>query len=156
MPPAQPESFGRRVAALRSQAGLTQQELATRLARSGNAVRHIETGLSHPSERTVVLLAGIFRVEPHQLVDGTDYPPAKVDRLPLVAARYTEVEARLMALRSELTLVHRLDPGAAAIERSRILDELHQLDRTCIEPSERVLVTELILYVLSNESTNAP
>jgi hypothetical protein len=51
-------------------------------------------GLAVPSERTVVLLAGLFKQEPHELVAETDYPVGKSERLPLVACRYTEIELR--------------------------------------------------------------
>jgi transcriptional regulator with XRE-family HTH domain len=89
------ESFARRIAKLRSELGWTQQELADRLGMSRAAVSHVEGGLSVPSERTVTLLAGIFTVEPHELVAGTDYPIGKAERLPVVAARYTEVDLQL-------------------------------------------------------------
>lgn len=89
------EKLGRRIASHRSKLGWTQQELAERLAVSRVAVSHLEAGLSAPGERTVALLAGLFKVEPHELVEGTDYPVAKADRLPVVVARYTEVELQL-------------------------------------------------------------
>ena len=76
-----PEKLGRRVAALRADRGWTQQQLADRLAVSRVAVSHLESGLTDPGERTVALLAGIFRVEPHDLVSGTSYPAAKAERL---------------------------------------------------------------------------
>src|SRR3954449_10055749 len=71
------ENLGRRIAALRAKTGLTQQELADRLAISRTAVSHMEAGMTVPGERTVVLLAGVFKLEPHELVGGTTYPPAK-------------------------------------------------------------------------------
>src|SRR4051794_32048682 len=86
------ESLGRRIAALRAKAGLTQQELADRLAVSRTAVSHMEAGMTVPGERTVVLLAGVFKVGPRELVVDTTYPVGKAVRLPAVAARYTEVE----------------------------------------------------------------
>ena len=70
------------MAALRADRGWTQQQLADRLAVSRVAVSHLESGLTDPGERTVALLAGIFRVEPHDLVSGTSYPAAKAERLP--------------------------------------------------------------------------
>ena len=90
--------LGRRIAALRNSLGWTQQQLAERLGISRAALSHVEAGMSIPSERTIALLAGIFKVEPHELVAGTSYPVAKAERLPVVVARYTEVELQLRLL----------------------------------------------------------
>jgi transcriptional regulator with XRE-family HTH domain len=57
------ESIGKRIARLRQERGWTQQDLATRLASSRVAVSHIEMDLIIPSERTVTLLAGLFKLE---------------------------------------------------------------------------------------------
>ena len=65
-------------------------------------ISHLEAGITIAGERTVVLLAGAFRVEPHELIEGTSYPPAKAERLPLVAARYTEIEHQLALLDNDL------------------------------------------------------
>lgn len=113
------EHLGRRIAALRAKRGWTQQELANRLAVSRVAVSHMEAGMTSPGERTIALLAGVFKLEPHQLVAGTSYPPAKVDRLPLVATRYTEVELQLELLAADLTWLERT---GGAFDR-RILTE---------------------------------
>src|SRR5580704_14944559 len=91
-------SLGARLASHRRALGWTQQELAERLGASRAAVSHLESGLSDPSERTVALLAGIFKCEPHDLVAGTGYPVAKAERLPAVVCRYTEVELQLRLL----------------------------------------------------------
>ncbi len=99
------ESLGRRIAAHRAKLGWTQQELAERLAVSRVTVSHLEAGMSVPGERTVALLAGVFKVEPHELVEGTGYPVAKRDRLPAVVARYTEVEHQVALLDAELALL---------------------------------------------------
>jgi len=64
--------------------------------------------LAVPSERTIVLLAGLFRVEPIDLVAGTGYPPAKAERLPTVACRYTEVDLQLALLACDLAWLERL------------------------------------------------
>lgn len=95
-------SLGRRIAKLRAELGWTQQDLADRIAVSRVALSHLETDLSTAGERTVALLAGVFRMEPHELVDGTTYPTAKVDRLPLVVARHTEVELQCRLLDRDL------------------------------------------------------
>ena len=96
------ERLGRRIAAHRAKLGWTQQQLAERLAVSRVAVSHLESSLSVPGERTVALLAGVFGLEPHELVAGTDYPVAKADRLLVVAARWTEVEHQLALLARDL------------------------------------------------------
>ena len=71
--------LGRRIADHRAKLGWTQQELADRLGVSRVAVSHLEAGMSYPGERTVALLAGLFKLEPHELVAGTAYPTAKAD-----------------------------------------------------------------------------
>src|SRR3954453_10964391 len=86
------ERLGARIAKHRADLGWTQAELAERVGISRVALSHIESGISIAGERTVTLLAGLFRCEPHELVDGSDYPVGKAKRLPLVAARYTEVD----------------------------------------------------------------
>jgi transcriptional regulator with XRE-family HTH domain len=96
------ESLGRRIAARRNDLGWTQQELADRVGVSRAAVSHLEGGLNVPGERTVTILAGLFKCEPHELVAGTSYPVAKAERLPVVACRYTEVELQLRLLAAEM------------------------------------------------------
>ena len=99
------ESLGRKIARLRSEHGWTQEQLAERLAVSRVAVSHIEMGLSVPSERTVVLLAGMFNLEPPQLVAGTSYPDAKRDRLPMTTARYTAIDLLAALLEADIAWV---------------------------------------------------
>ena len=96
------ENFGRRVSRLRGELGWTQQQLADRLGASRVAVSHIESGKSDASERTVALLAGLFKLEPHELVADTTYPRAKAERLPVVVARYTEAELQLRLFEADL------------------------------------------------------
>jgi transcriptional regulator with XRE-family HTH domain len=107
-----PEALGQRIAKHRSELGWTQAELAERVGISRVALSHIESGISNPGERTVALLAGVFKTEPHELVLGTDYPRAKAERLPVVAARYTEVEHQLALLDAQLAVV--VEPGRRA------------------------------------------
>jgi transcriptional regulator with XRE-family HTH domain len=116
------ENLGRRLAGYRAVLGWTQQELADRIAISRVAVSHVEAGMSVPSERTIVLLAGVFKIDPLELVAGTDYPAAKADRLPRTTSRYTEVELQLALLDRDVTWVERAavtDPTA----RRRLVDE---------------------------------
>jgi len=134
------DSLGRRIADLRTKLGWTQQELAERIGISRVALSHVEAGMSDPGERTVTLLAGVFKVEPYELVARTSYPPAKADRLPLVTARYTEVELQLALLERELQrgLVSRGD----WIERLAMLrEQTHdRRERQALEEAHRGLV----------------
>jgi transcriptional regulator with XRE-family HTH domain len=134
-----PENLGRRIAERRAKLGWTQQELAERVGISRVAVSHLEAGMSDPGERTVTLLAGVFKVEPHELVTGTTYPRAKADRLPLVAARHTEVELQLALLDNDLAWLERHDDRAVLdawdVRLLALLDTVH-------DPGERHLVDE--------------
>ena len=96
------DDLGRRIARLRGDLGWTQQDLADRLGISRVAVSHLEAGMSVPGERTVTLLAGVFKLEPHELVADTTYPVAKAERLPVVACRYTEIELQLRLFERDL------------------------------------------------------
>jgi transcriptional regulator with XRE-family HTH domain len=103
------ETLGQRIARLRTRRSWTQARLAELLAASRVAISHFEMGLALPSERTIVLLAGLFKLEPHELIAGTGYPAAKAERLPLIACRYTEVEFQLALLQRDLDWAGRLD-----------------------------------------------
>jgi transcriptional regulator with XRE-family HTH domain len=136
------QSLGRRIADLRAKLGLTQQELAERVGISRVAVSNVEAGMSDPGERTVALLAGVFKLEPYELVAGTGYPRAKTDRLPLVVARYTEVEHQLDLLANDLAWMERTGPDQARLAewRSRLqamLDAAH-------DPREREVLRDAL------------
>ena len=75
------------------------------------AVSHLETDQNVPSERTVAILAGLFHMEPHDLVAGTSYPVAKSDRLPLVVNRWTEVDHQLALFERDLWWMGAPDTG---------------------------------------------
>ncbi len=132
------EHLGRRIAKLRAELGWTQQELAARLAISRTALSHLEGGVSVPGERTVTLLAGLFKVEPHELVAGTAYPSAKAERLPTVATRHTEVELQLALLDRDLAWHHRLDLCVEVrAELDRWSSRLRALAAASGDPAER-------------------
>ena len=112
------DSLGRRIARLRADLRWTQQDLADRLAISRVAVSHLEAGMSDPGERTVALLAGVFKMEPHELVAGTRYPAAKAERLPVVVARYTEVELQLELFERDLQWFERTNGAGRDVVES--------------------------------------
>jgi transcriptional regulator with XRE-family HTH domain len=121
------EALGDRIAKHRTELGWTQAELAERVGISRVALSHLEAGISTPVERTVALLAGVFKVEPHELVASSDYPLAKAERLPVVAARYTEVEHQLALLDAQLAVC------ADGSERDRIVGDARRSLRALLE-----------------------
>ena len=146
------ENLGRRIADLRGKLGMTQQELAERLSVSRTAVSHLEAGMTVPGERTVVLLAGLFKVEPRELVAGTNYPLGKAERLPAVAARYTEIELLIMLLDNDLAWLERTGDA----DRRRVLDEwdarLSSIDDNSTDLRERELLRDARKRVRVNRS----
>jgi transcriptional regulator with XRE-family HTH domain len=134
--------LGRRLADHRAKRGWTQQQLADRLAISRVAVSHLESGMSPPAERTVALLAGLFKVEPHDLVAGTDYPDAKAERLPLVVARHTEVEHQLGVLEADLQWCEAVDDARTDHVLGEWEVRLRALGDGAWDPEERALVVE--------------
>jgi transcriptional regulator with XRE-family HTH domain len=102
------ETIGQRIAHLRQQQGWTQQALAERIAVSRVAISHIEMDISIPGERTITLLAGLFKLAPFELVGGTTYPIAKAERLPHTVCSYTPLEMALALLHNDLAWLQRL------------------------------------------------
>jgi transcriptional regulator with XRE-family HTH domain len=102
------ETIGKRIAFLRQKSNWTQQVLADRLAISRVAVSHIEMDLTIPGERTITILAGLFKMTPNDLVSGTTYPQAKAERLPSVVCWYTGQELDLALLENDLQWLDRI------------------------------------------------
>ncbi len=143
-----PEPIGKRIARLRQTHGWTQQSLAYRLAASRVAISHIEMDLTIPSERTLTLLAGLFKLSPAELVDGTTYPQARAERLPGVVCRYTELEAGQIRLENDLEWLERLrgQPGWerwAQQARAHWIDWLDEQELLAGDEMERQLVNRL-------------
>ena len=134
MPENLAPELGRRIADLRAKRAWTQADLAGRLGVSRTAVSHTEAGLSIPGERTVALLAGLFGMEPHELVAGTDYPSAKAERLPVVVARYTEVEQALALVERDAGWIEPFTKAEWVLRLRALLDEAH-------DPVERDMLT---------------
>ena len=138
------EPIGQRIARLRTARGWTQQNLAERLAISRVAVSHIEMALSTPSERTITLLAGLFKTPPHELVAGTTYPAAKGEKLPHVVCCFTSLEMELALFENDLTWVERLahTPECRALAGeifSRWSPRLEYLAAESFDESDRTL-----------------
>lgn len=154
--PAPTETLGQRIAHYRMRRGWTQERLAERIAASRTAVSQFEAGLALPSERTIVLLAGLFHVEPHELVAGTSYPEAKAERLPLVACRYTEVELQLALLRRDLTWAAR---GGDELQRRQVAAEwterLDALLKQVTDRDEELALRQALTEVFGIETVRA-
>jgi transcriptional regulator with XRE-family HTH domain len=120
------ESIGRRIAFLRQKNGWTQQSLSARLAMSRVAISHIEMDLTIPSERSITLMAGLFKLSPHQLVDGTTYPIGKAERLPVVTTTFTELELSYALLQNDLEWLVRIDKSGDKRRCTRqVLEKWH-------------------------------
>ena len=132
-----PESLGARIGRLRTGLGLIQADLAARVAISRVALSNLESSRSVPGERTVALLAGVFRLEPHELVAGTDYPDAKAERLPLVASRYTETELQLALLDRDLRWLEGAPDAVAERVVATWRRDLGRRADAAADPSER-------------------
>ena len=112
------KALGDRIAALRVERGWTQQDLADRLAMSRTALSHLEAGMRVASERTIVILSGVFGIDPLTFVDGTSYPLAKAERLPVIAALHTEVDMALALCAAETEIAARSGNEPLLVERA--------------------------------------
>ena len=136
------DRLGYRIAELRRKHGMTQQQMAERLAISRVAVSHLESCLTPPSERTVTLAAGLFKLEPWQLVRDTDYPVARAERLPSVVTRYTQAELLATVVDALIDSIADPDRRTARVVlepwRARILAEVE----TACDEGERALMID--------------
>jgi len=102
------EPIGKRIARLRQLLGWTQQALAERIAVSRVAISHIEMDLTLPGERTITLMAGVFKMSPHDLIKDTTYPHTKSERLPPITCCHTDLDLDLSLIKSDLVWLRRL------------------------------------------------
>jgi len=151
-----PESIGKRIARLRQEHGYTQQTLAERLAISRVAVSHIEADLTIPSERTVTLLAGLFKCAPLDLVEGTTYPQAKAERLPYIVAWYTQMELELEILRNDLDMISRMhrDKRIVYFVLGKWAKRLAQWEKVPLDEKERELLVQARAQLKMLEKNN--
>ncbi len=150
------QTIGKRIAQLRNQAGWTQQYLAERLSISRVAVSHIEMDLTIPGERTITLLAGLFKINPHELVASTTYPQAKIDRLPLVACCYTHLEHDIALLSNDMDWLKRLHCHSQFETfreqvRARWIGTLAAYQTTTLDPQEKTTLAVALQTLASLE-----
>ena len=70
------------------------------------------------SERTVVILSGVFGIDPLAFVSGTSYPMAKAERLPVIVALHTEVDMALALCAAETEVAARSGNAGLLVERA--------------------------------------
>lgn len=88
--------LGPRIAALRKEAGLNQQELAARLGVSASAIGMYEQGRREPSAQTLIAMAEIFNVSTDFLLTGRSQTPREEDTLyRMILDRVTSADRRL-------------------------------------------------------------
>jgi transcriptional regulator with XRE-family HTH domain len=149
------QSLGDRIAGLRVERGWTQQELAERLAMSRTALSHLEAGMRTASERTVVILSGVFAVAPLELVSGTSYPLAKAERLPVIVALHTEVDLALALCVAELELAARAGDDALLAERRTYwLSRMRALHERWPDRVDRRRITSAMQRCLGADATS--
>jgi transcriptional regulator with XRE-family HTH domain len=139
------QTIGKRIAEFRNELGWTQQYLAERLAISRVAVSHIEMDISIPGERTIALLAGLFKIPPHALVENTTYPRAKKDKLPHITCCYTQLESDLIILDNDIEWLDECQDSPRFLKlREKIqqkwLEKLYMWELDVIDPIERTLI----------------
>ena len=142
------ETIGKRIAYLRQRNGWTQQSLADRLAMSRVAISHIEMDLTIPSERSITLMAGIFKLSPLELVNATTCPKAKAERLPEVASLYTELELQYALLVNDSEWLQRLDdPKQKSRDLCAVSEKwslkLKQWNLSYLDDRERHLISKM-------------
>jgi transcriptional regulator with XRE-family HTH domain len=126
------DSIGKRLAYLRQKHGWTQQSLAYRLALSRVAISHMEMDLTLPSERTITLMAGVFKMSPIELVEGTSYPKAKAERLPVSTMTYSELELNYALLLNDTQWIDRSeDPEIKRTSTCEVLNKWLPLLEQC-------------------------
>jgi transcriptional regulator with XRE-family HTH domain len=146
-----PEPIGQRIATLRQEMGWTQQALADRLGISRVAISHIEADISIPGERTIALLAGLFKIPPHELVRGTTYPQAKVDRLPGTVCSFTAFEVAMALFENDLAWLGRLGDLP---QYEQFCEQIRQKWFQELEKWEREIVDEEQQKVLARARLN--
>ena len=87
----------------------------------------------------MILLAGLLRTEPHDLVHDTFYPEGKMLRLPPIAPRYTQIELELALYARDLAWLEYAPAQREAVQATwhKRLTDLYE---TSSDPNERELV----------------
>jgi len=66
-------------------------------------------------------MAGVFKISPTELVEGTTYPRAKAERLPELTAIFTEIELYFALLKNDTEWIDRLDVPDMKLNTIRVV-----------------------------------
>lgn len=66
-------------------------------------------------------MAGVFKISPTELVEGTTYPRAKAERLPELTAIFTETELYFALLKNDTEWIDRLDVPDMKLNTIRVV-----------------------------------
>jgi len=155
------ETIGQRIARLRLKNGLTQKQLADRIAVSRVAISHFEMGLTFPSERTITLIAGVFKLSPIELILETSYPHAKAVRLPASTPFYGELDLMLALFENDLVWLDRvidcdLHKKWVTLVRAQWLPRLMSNFKQSLVPQDRQRIESAIHALKDLRPDNEP
>lgn len=118
MPKRKPvlESFGKRLAALRKEAGFTQRKLAAELGISQRMVAYYESQTDQPPAHLLPAIAKVFAITTDELLGlKSERPPAAKPKNPQLWRRFRQIEKLPLSERRQLLGV--ID---AVLERHRL------------------------------------
>ena len=110
------KTMGRRIADMRKEKGMTQQELAEEMGVTDKAVSKWERDLSCPDIATVPKLAALFGVSTGELLEGREEPETaeKKDVAPLVRLILKAVALAMGVAVTVLSAMKELDAASGA------------------------------------------
>lgn len=129
------DTFARRLREFRLQAGMTQQQLADVMTRTGNRIHRstigkIESGARPVTIGEAVQLAGILGVPLTEMVTGTGTDAARIEAQLTVTSRKSEADERDRLLREAQILA---DHAAGRLKAAE--QRLAELDGTTTDPA---------------------
>ena len=95
--------FGERLRNAREAAGMSQQQMASRLGVRGATVNNWEAGKEDPRANRLQMIASLLNVPLLWLIAGSQQvpdPAANVDELQLMRQKFAEVNGKLTELRN--------------------------------------------------------
>ena len=93
-------------------------------------------------------MAGVFKISPIELVEGTTYPRAKAERLPEWTTIFTEIELYFALLKNDTEWIDRLDVSDMKLNTIRVvLDKwfllLENLENKITDEHEKTILLSM-------------